>query len=397
MAGSLMVQRRRAPLARLAMRGVAALALAWPATQAAPQAGQLATLDLLDLPAAVTAHGQRKLLLDVAPGGPGWVAVGAAGLLLGSADQGKTWTQQPSPTSVLLTSVTFVNANTGWAVGHDGVIIATTDSGRHWVRQFDGRRANEAMLRAAQAESDRAAALPGDDEATRQRRDRAADALSAAQAAIEAGPSQPLFNVRFSDAQRGYVVGAFGQLFTTEDGGANWRYIGDRLGNPEGLHLNSLTIATDGAIYIAAEAGTVFISRDQGKSWTRASVGYDGHLFGVLALHDKDGSESLLAYGFKGHLFRSRDQGATWTQPIRPAQKTIVQGMVRNGAALLLTEDGQLLESRDGGEHFRFIGTRMPLTKCSSFSLQGDTLIGVGQGGLSVLPVVALTKTESGS
>lgn len=392
-----MVSRRRLILA-CSLTGAGALAgrVARGAGPLSP-AAKLPTLDLLDLPAPTTAHGERKLLLDVPPGGPGLVAVGAFGLLLSSADGGRSWQQLPSPTAVMLTSVTFVDANHGWAVGHDGIIIATTDGGRRWTRQFDGRRANAAMLQAAQAESERTAALTKQDDATRQRQDRAADALSAAQAAVAAGPSQPFFAVRFTDAQRGYAAGAFGQLFATDDGGANWRYIGDRLGNPEGLHLNSISIGPSGSLYLAAEAGTVFISRDQGDSWTRASVGYDGHLYGALELATPDGGGALLAYGFKGHLFRSTDQGASWVRPVRLSQKTIVQGMARGATALLLSESGQLFTSHDGAGHFSAVLARLPLPRCAGFCLERDALVGVGTGGVALLPATALTTLESGT
>ena len=35
--------------------------------------------------------------------------------------------------------------------GLDGVIVATTDGGKSWRRQFDGRKANEAVLAAAKS------------------------------------------------------------------------------------------------------------------------------------------------------------------------------------------------------------------------------------------------------
>ncbi len=341
-----------------------------------------AAVDLLELPGPATAHGDRKLLLDVEPGGPGLVAVGEFGLLLASADQGRTWRQMPSPTSVMLTAVDFVDPRRGWAVGHDGVVLATADGGAHWQRRFDGRQANAAMLAAAQAEVAAAAAAGG--ASAPARRDSAADALAAARDAVEAGPSRPLLAVRFLDAQAGFVAGAFGQLFETGDGGASWRYIGDRLRNPDGLHLNSLAATPQGELFIAAEAGRVFRSPDRGRSWSVADTGYAGNLYGVLALPPREQhAGALLAYGFNGHLFRSRDRGASWSA-LPPLPRTVVQATVRGDAVLALTEDGAMFSSGDGGDTFHALGEPPARRRFSGFAIAGANLVAVGAGGVSV-------------
>lgn len=346
------------------------------ATSTAP-----ATLDLLERPAPVTTHGAHRLLLDVAPGGPGFVAVGEMGLMLSSTD-GQNWQQLTGPSSVMLTALHFADAARGWAVGHDGVILATTDGGRHWQRQFDGNSANTAMLAAAQHEKAAAeAATPRNEERIAQ----ADDLLASAEDAIKAGPSRPLLAVRFADTRRGFAVGSFGQLFETDNGGAEWRYIGNRLPNPEGLHLNGIALKGQ-ALYIAAELGVVFISTDGGASWRRTETGYTGHLYGVLPLTAADGHEQLLAYGFKGHLFRSNDQGNHWNELPRDALgRTWVQAQVQGNQAWLLTEDGRLFTSRDGGDTLTPIGTSpLAARRFAGFTLQGQRLIAVGQGGASL-------------
>lgn len=376
-------RRRTLALAALAAAG----GLGWAALgRAADRPPLPATLDLLERPAPATGHGQRKLLLDVTTGGPGLVAVGEFGLLLGSADQGRSWQQLPGPTSVMLTAVHFVDARHGWAVGHDGVVLATTDAGRSWARRFDGRQANAAVLVAARAQVAAAAAAAGASPAQSQaRQDRAADALAAAEDAVKAGPSSPLLALRFVDRQRGWVAGAFGQLFATADGGARWTYLGDRLDNPDGLHLNGLTVTPQGELYIAAEMGRVFRSADGGQTWQRADTGYNGHLYGVLALPGGGATPAtLLAYGFNGHLFRSRDRGASWSALPRPGVKTLVAGALHGDAALLLSEDGRLYLSRDGGEHFQPLGGPLGTRRLAGFALLGEHLVAVGSGGVSV-------------
>lgn len=333
-------------------------------------------VDLLQARSPATQQGQHKLLVDVANTGQRLVAVGESGLVIHSEDRGASWKQAPTPTSVMLTAVSFANAQWGWAVGHDGVILATRDGGLTWARQFDGRQGDQQMLEAAQAQLARLpAAKAGTPEAPSNERMMLEDAVAGSQAAVGAGPSRPLLAVRFANERTGFASGSFGQLFTTEDSGKRWTYIGDKLDNPEGLHLNAITLGSDGRVYIAAESGTLFISSDMGKSWTRSNLGYKGHLYGVLTLP----GDVLIAYGFNGHLFRSTDGGQAWKAIASPTPKSIVAGSSANGPALLLDEGGQLLHTTDQGESWIPVGQRLPVRRVGAMALVLATWSGPGK------------------
>ncbi|MBO9687552.1 MAG: hypothetical protein J7598_13170 [Mitsuaria chitosanitabida] len=377
------MSRRRRCLGALA--GLTAMTLGLPVTRSL--AAPATTRDLLDRPAPPTTRGPTRLLLDIARGGPGLVAVGEMGLILGSPDGGKTWHQQASPTSVMLTSVAFADARTGWAVGHDGVILATRDGGARWWRQFDGRQANEAVRQSAREE------LAG---ASAARKAQAEDALASAEDAIAAGPSRPLLSLHVVDARRVLVVGAFGQFFATDDAGARWRYLGAALPNPDGLHLYGVGADAQGALHIAGEQGLVFVSTDGGARWTRTETGYAGNLYGVRALPARP--DTWLAYGFNGHLFRSTDRGARWSAvDASPSPKTWVHAAPRDGALWLLAEDGRLFVTGDGA---RFDPAPLPAPAALparrhagfSFDAEGRQLVAVGQGGIGRLPLTTLTR-----
>ncbi|MFZ5525184.1 MAG: YCF48-related protein [Pseudomonadota bacterium] len=382
----------RARQGRRLLQGALVLSLCAAVVASEPprSTGQAKPIDLLTQPAPATVHGARKLLTDIAQAGNRLVAVGEAGLALFSDDEGKTWRQAPTPTSVMLTSVSFATDKAGWAVGHDGVILATRDGGNTWQRQLDGRQADPLILTAVKAQLDKLP--PGNAEDPSPQRLQAEDAVAAAEAAIAAGPSRPLLAVRFFDADRGLAAGAFGQLFQTTDGGKQWAYIGDRLDNPEGLHLNGLTLTRDGQILIAAENGTVFASPDQGRTWTRSATGYNGYLYGVLALP----GSGLTAYGFNGHVFRSVDGGANWKPVNSHSARSIVAAEAIPGGALLLNEEGQVLVSRDEGATFKPLGQRLPVKRLSSVALlKHNALVTVGLGGAAVhsLDKVDLRRT----
>jgi hypothetical protein len=56
-------------------------------------------------------------------------AVGACGTILRTTDGGETWVSQTSGTSNYLYGVSFTNANTGTVVGSYGTILRTTSGG----------------------------------------------------------------------------------------------------------------------------------------------------------------------------------------------------------------------------------------------------------------------------
>ena len=78
----------------------------------------------------------KALLLDVARAGSRLTAVGEFGHVLLSDDNGDSWRQAASvPTRNTLVGVTFIDNQTGFAVGHAATILKTTDGGG-WTLQY---------------------------------------------------------------------------------------------------------------------------------------------------------------------------------------------------------------------------------------------------------------------
>jgi photosystem II stability/assembly factor-like uncharacterized protein len=124
-------------VAILAMAGIAP-----SVTQA-----QLDPNDGANRPAEIEPLAGSSLLLDLALAGQRLVAVGERGHVMLSDDQGATWRQAKSvPTRVLLTAVFFVDAEYGWAVGHDETILNTADGGETWTRTHFAPEAQQPLL-----------------------------------------------------------------------------------------------------------------------------------------------------------------------------------------------------------------------------------------------------------
>lgn len=255
-----------------------------------------APVDVLQRPAVQVREPARSVLQSVVRAGQRLVGVGERGLIAVSDDDGKTWRQVPVPVSASLTAVRFASAQTGWAVGHYGVVLRTTDAGETWVRQLDGRQAAQKMLVAAQQ---RVAADPSQPRAQAQLRE--------AERLVADGPDKPLLDLAFQDEKVGFVVGAYNLMLRTEDGGAHWEAMGDRLDNPKGNHLYAIS-AQDRTVYVAGEAGVLFRSDDAGATFERVSLPYAGSLFNVTPL----AGDGVLVSGLRGNAWVSADRGRHW-------------------------------------------------------------------------------------
>ena len=77
---------------------------------------------------------KSSLLLDVPGGGERAVAVGERGHILLSTDNGNNWRQVAAPTRRTLTGVFLIDDKTVWAVGHQSVILKSGDGGETWAK-----------------------------------------------------------------------------------------------------------------------------------------------------------------------------------------------------------------------------------------------------------------------
>lgn len=291
-----------------------------------------APLDLLDSPAPDNPQASRAVLLDVTRAGERLVAVGERGLVLTSADNGRAWQQAHVPVSVALTRVQFVDAQQGWAVGHSGVVVHSADSGLSWTRQLDGLAAAKIEVQAAATTSDE------------RRRNNAARLVSE-------GADKPWLDLLFVDARHGWLVGAYGLFFATDDGGLTWTSRMGDIDNPGGLHLYAIRKLGD-QLYIAGEQGAFFKSGSDGR-FQRVHTPYQGSFFGLAVTAEGN----LLAYGLRGNAWRHTTADGAWQQTALGNEVTLTADMrTTEGGLLLADEAGHLSLSRDDGITFTPLG-----------------------------------------
>ena len=187
-----------------------------------------------------------------------------------------SWRQATSvPTRNTLVGVTFVDNQTGYAVGHAATILKTVDGGENWTLQYNERLGET-----------------------------------------------PLFAVYFADAQNGIAVGGFSYTFETDNGGESWTQRSLVEDSYDDFHLNDVFADKKGNLYIPAEFGTVYKSRDRGQSWQAIETGYDGSFWGGLSLANGD----VLVFGMRGNVWRSSNAGKRWKKVTTGTDQSVSGG-----------------------------------------------------------------------
>jgi len=258
---------------------------------------------------------EKSLMLDGANSRDRAVVVGDRGHILVSESRSE-WRQVPAPTRSMLTAVDAVD-NSLWAVGHDQVIISSSDGGLTWTLQHSSTSSDG-----------------------------------------------PLLDVLFLDSSRGFAVGAYGQFLSTTDAGATWtvELISDRatgsspapvgaatdpadvdadlastdVGEDEGdPHLNAI-VRTPVGLLIVGEAGAAYRSNDDGKTWSKADLPYEGSMFGVVALDNG----LVVSFGLRGNAFSTANLGESWERLETGTESTLLGGSAVSGGRAVIVGDG---------------------------------------------------------
>ena len=324
----------------------------------------------------------RSLLLDAVRCANHYLVVGSRGEVLVS-DDAKEWRQIVTPTRSTLTAASAIDAQV-WAVGHDGVIVHSADGGEHWTVQRD-----DPLQTAPQG---------GD-------------------AARNPQQGAPLLDVLFLDARRGFAVGAYSLALSTTDG-ANWQpmtvaaadaadddeidepkpknaandkstksdkqtFSSDELkvGQEAMPHLNAIAKTGSGALFIVGERGSAFRSRDNGATWQRLQLPYDGSMFGVIG-YDAD---RVLAFGLRGHVYESSDLGDHWQAVSTETQLSLMGGAaLPNGGAVIVGANGIVLTRTKFGEALHSDVDEPAGIIANVLPLESGGVLLVGENGVSI-------------
>ncbi len=292
------------------------------------------------------------------------VVVGYGGKILVTADGGKTWQAKASGTDVALYNVKFVDAQNGWVCGQEGLILHTADGGETWHKQASG--VNTAIFALWFLDKNRGWAVS--EQATYLRTTSGGESWETgrievsvegvAEEATLAMVDPILYDIHFVDEQIGWMVGEFGKIYHTTDGGMTWTEQQNSLlghaGIDDALNLPALfgvrfTNATDG-VAVGIE-GKIVKTTDGGKTWAFTAEDlaafstdplYDLHLFG-------DGKGWIV--GAAGRVLQLRDgdwNNAPLSRPLTTWLRSVDFFDENNG--WIVGGYGMVLHTVDGGK-----------------------------------------------
>lgn len=351
------------------------------AATSAPQQAASEPFDVLAQPARLSRLAAVTPVTSVVAAGSHFVAIGPRGhVLLSEADVGK-WNQVPMPTSADLTAAHFVSDRLGWVVGHGGVILHTQDGGGTWVRQMDGRTNAKLMVDYYQkaVAGGRADLRPMLEDAQHQRSE---------------GPGRPLLSVWFSDAEKGYAVGAFGMILRTDDGGMTWMPWQHRIDNPRQLHLTA--VVGDGtSVYIVGEQGLILRLDERTQRFVSIDSPYKGTFFGAV-IPEPGG---LLVFGMRGEAYYTSSAGAHWKRIESGRDEAALTGgaVLSRGVAVVVTQSSRILVYRTGQDRMEALALPPGPPYAGVAVSRSGAMALVGFGGARTITAAELAAQLSGA
>ena len=330
-----------------------------------------ATPDVLERPALISARARDSVLLAVTRAGQRLLTVGERGIILLSDDSAISWQQARVPVSTTLTAIHFVTQNKGWSVGHSGAVLHTEDGGASWVKHLDGNQAAQLILEDAQKQ-----ALAHDDDKAQRR-------LNDAQRLLREGPDKPFFDIWFADEKRGFIVGAYGLFFATQDGGRTWLPWQTHIDNATSKHLYGIR-SLGASVYIAGEEGALYRSTDAGRTFVEINTPYRGSWFGIIPF----GKENVVVYGLRGNAYWSHDAGHHWYKIDTGTSAALTAGLaLSDGSIVLVSQAGEVLRSTDQGRSFKALAVARRFPFFSVAQAPNDDLVLSGARGIDRISI----------
>jgi len=125
----------------------------------------------------------------------------------------------------------------------------------------------------------------------------------------------PLFSVSFADAKNGWAVGKAGTILHTTDGGLTWK----QQVSPVKKHLFAVTAVSPTVAWAVGDWGMRTATRDGGATWEDRSLTEDIILYGIEFSDEKHGWIA----GEVGNLFFTQDGGQTWERHKTTTEKSL--------------------------------------------------------------------------
>ena len=176
-------------------------------------------------------------------------------------------------------------------------------------------------------------------------------ALEDAQYDFDEKSTKPLLDLWFKNAKEGFVVGAYGMIFKTLDGGKTWSDWSSNVENPDRFHINAIAHAGDSRLIMVGEMGLILRTMNGGDKWTKTFSPYEGSYFGVVSLNNH---QVQMAFGLRGNLARTENFGSQWRLENTGTQQSLIGGTDRRDrVAYVVGNGGSFTKGIDQGRKWQ--------------------------------------------
>lgn len=260
-----------------------------------------------------------------------WIS-GQEGLIVHSADGGKTFSPQKSGTENYLFAIHMLDEKRGFAVGDRSTLVETKDGGETW----------EARKVAPES--------AGEEEEN-------PDLLLAMQDPI-------LYDVHFLDESTGWVVGEFGRILRTDDGGATWReqqktLMGEETGIVDPMDIPTFfgvhPVSAEEAIVTGLE-GRIARTTDGGETWAFETMTLEYPIVDPLYASYVTSEGTAWAVGAAGEVVTRNPEDEQWKRAdLGMSLFTWIRSVDFSDPehGWLVGGYGNILHTEDGGKSWR--------------------------------------------
>lgn len=293
------------------------------------------------------------------------LVVGYRGKILETNDGGKTWGIVPSPTDRALYNIRFADDKHGWICGQAGQMLNTTDGGKTWTEQKTG---TDKYLFAVYAVSPTHVYAIGDESTLIETTDGGATWSTRKIAQSQQGVTDDIalamkdpvfYDIEFTDDQNGWIVGEFGTIQHTADGGKTWKTQQESLLGEEVVDVLDLPTFF-GVHFVNAQEGIasglegrIARTHDGGNKWAFDSIDekypLDDPLYAPFLFPDGKG----WVIGAGGEVVSIKPGDAQWARaPLGMRLFTWLRGIdfVDHNNGFIVGGFGTILRTKDGGK-----------------------------------------------
>lgn len=266
-------------------------------------------------------------------------AVGDLGRIFHTSDGGKNWEILTAGTKRPFVAISCTDAKHIWVGGQSGQMARSSDGGKSWTT-------------------------------------------------LKSGTERQILGIHMLNEQVGMAVGDFGTMLRTQDGGDTWTKVEvpsdvklpeemEGIVEPGDVVLYNVAFASPEFVSVVGEFGVVLVSTDGGQTFQFRATGLETTLFGSFFLDSQRG----WVVGMESEFLSTSDGGATWTKvPVKspPGFSVALFDLeVRGNIGWAVGNSGFLMNSSDGGATWKVV--EVP-AQMGSYYIREVTVLPNGKG-----------------